>query len=56
MDKSMKIASLVIKCWKCGKEEIIIERIDENVVDINLNKLCPNCNDSWMIKKELSIK
>jgi galactokinase/mevalonate kinase-like predicted kinase len=48
--------NLIIKCWHCGKEETIVEVLDDNVVDINFDKLCSNCNRGWMIKKELTIK
>jgi hypothetical protein len=47
---------LVIKCMQCGKEETIVEVVDERVVDINLNKICSNCHNGWMIRKELTIK
>jgi uncharacterized Zn finger protein len=52
----MVISELKIKCWKCGKEEDIVEVVDDNTIDFNLDKLCPNCRDVWMIKKGLIIK
>jgi len=52
----MVTAELKIKCWKCGREEYIVEIVDDNTIDFNLNKPCPNCWDSWMTKKELTIK
>jgi hypothetical protein len=47
---------LIIQCWQCGKQETIVEILRDEVMDINLNKLCSNCNSGWMIKKELTIK
>jgi hypothetical protein len=52
----MVIAELKIKCWKCGREEQVIEILDDRTVDFNLNKTCPNCLDAWMLKKEMVIK
>jgi hypothetical protein len=52
----MKKASLLIKCWKCGQEETVKELLNDNVVEINLDKFCTNCNQGWMIKKELTIE
>jgi hypothetical protein len=52
----MVIAKLKIKCWKCGREEDIVEVVDDNTIDFNLNKPCPNCGDSLMIKEELKLK
>jgi hypothetical protein len=52
----MVIAELKIKCWKCGREEEIIEILDDHTVDFNLDKPCPNCLGLWMTKKELAIK
>ena len=49
-------ADLKIKCWKCGKEETIVEAFEDSVVDINLDKLCSNCNAGWMMKKELTLQ
>ncbi len=49
----MIIATLVIRCWQCGNEEVIIETVEDNTIDINLDKLCPRCNRGWMVKKEL---
>jgi hypothetical protein len=51
----MVIAQLKIKCYKCGREEEIIEILEEGTVDFNLDKPCPNCLDSWMIKKTLTL-
>jgi NMD protein affecting ribosome stability and mRNA decay len=53
---TMVIAELKIKCWKCGREEDIREILEDRTVDINLNKLCPDCFSSWMTKKELTIR
>jgi len=47
---------LIIKCWRCGKEETNVQVFDDNIVDINLDKFCPDCNGGWMIKKGLTIK
>jgi len=52
----MVIAELKIKCWKCGREEDIVEILEDSIVDFNLDKPCPNCLDVWMTKKGLSIK
>ena len=52
----MVIVELKIKCWKCGREEEVIETVENGTVDFNLNKPCPNCFDSWMTKQELTIK
>lgn len=47
-------ADLIIKCCQCGKEETVVEILEESVVDFNLDKRCPYC-DGWMTKKELTI-
>ena len=47
---------LIIRCWQCGYEEIIEQMFDDRIVDINLNKLCPKCNQGWLIKKELTFQ
>jgi uncharacterized Zn finger protein len=47
-------ADLIIKCWQCGKEETVVEMLEESVVDFNLDKRCPQCG-GWMTKKELTI-
>ena len=49
-------AIIIIKCWQCGKEETITEIVNDQVIDINLDKLCSNCNGGWMTKKELTLK
>ncbi len=49
-------SSLVIRCWQCGYEEIIEQIFDDNIIDINLDKLCPRCNYGWLIKKELAFQ
>ena len=48
-------ANLIIKCWQCGKEEKVVEILEDSVVDFNLDKCCSHCNSGWMIKKELSM-
>ena len=48
-------ANIIIKCWQCGKEETITEIVNDQVIDINLDKLCSNCNGGWMTKKELTL-
>ncbi len=52
----MVAAELKIKCWNCGREEEIREILEDCTVDVNLDKLCPNCSGLWMVKKELTIK
>jgi hypothetical protein len=52
----MKNAFLTIKCWQCGREETIAQILVDNVVDINLDKLCPFCTSGWMVKKALTIE
>jgi uncharacterized Zn finger protein len=49
-------AELKIKCPKCGREEQIIEVLEDDTIDFNLDKPCPNCLDVWMTKRELSLK
>ena len=49
-------ATLTIKCGQCGKEETIVEVFGDRVVDFNLDKLCSNCDGSWMTKKKLTIE
>ncbi len=51
----MVMADLKIQCWKCGREEEIREILEDRTVDINLDKICPNCPGSWMTKKEVTI-
>ena len=51
----MVIATLKIKCWNCGREEEIVEHLDDGVIDFNLDKTCPVCPGVWMTKKELVI-
>ncbi len=47
---------LTIRCWNCGNEETLVQALEDNVIDINLDKLCPRCNRGWMIKKELTLQ
>ena len=47
---------LKIRCWNCGREEEVVERFQDDIVDFNLDKPCPACSDSWMTKKELTMK
>ena len=51
----MVIAELKIKCWKCGREEDIVEILEDSIVDFNLDKPCPICPGSWMTKDELTL-
>jgi hypothetical protein len=37
-----------IKCWECGREELIVEENDEDIAEVNVNRLCPDCLDSWL--------
>ena len=55
-DGHMVIAELKIRCWNCGREEEVVERFQDDIVDFNLDKPCPACSDSWMTKKELTMK
>jgi NMD protein affecting ribosome stability and mRNA decay len=52
---AMVIAELRIRCWKCGREEEIIKILEDNTVDFNADKLCPDCFGSWMTRKELRL-
>ena len=52
----MNTIRLKIKCWKCGREESLVELHDEKVVEVNFDKLCPNCSDAWMKRCELVIE
>jgi hypothetical protein len=51
----MVIAELRIKCWKCGREEEIIEILQDSTVDFNSDRPCPDCYGSWMTRKELRL-
>jgi hypothetical protein len=53
---NMITAKLKIVCWNCGREEEVIEVVEDGTVDFNLNKLCPGCRSGWMIKKELTMR
>jgi hypothetical protein len=44
----MKTIHIKIKCCMCGREEIIVGSYEDNVVEVNIDKLCP-CG-SWMKK------
>ncbi len=54
--RQLKRIRLKIKCWKCGREELIVELHDEKVVDVNLDKQCPVCRDAWMTRSEMMIE
>jgi Zn-finger nucleic acid-binding protein len=47
---------LKIRCWKCGREELIVELYDEKVVEVNLDKQCPVCRNAWMTRSEMMIE
>ncbi len=49
-------SNLVIRCWNCGNEETISQTHGDNVMDVNLDKLCPKCNSGWMIKRDLTFQ
>jgi hypothetical protein len=51
----MVLAELKIKCWRCGREEDIVELLEDGAVDFTADKPCPNCFGSWMTKKELTL-
>jgi hypothetical protein len=51
----MVLAELKIKCWRCGREEDIIEILEDSTIDFNADRPCPNCFGSWMTKKELTL-
>ena len=52
----MNTVRLKIKCWKSGREELIVELQDEKVVEVNFDKLCPNCLDYRMNRCEMIIE
>jgi hypothetical protein len=37
-------ADLIIKCRYCGNEETIMQIIEDSIIDINLDKICPEYN------------
>ncbi len=51
----MVIAELRIKCRQCGREEQIVETLEDSAVDFNADKPCPNCFGCWMTKQELRL-
>ncbi len=48
----MATALLTINCRGCGREENIIESVEDNTVDFNLDKMCASCG-TWMTKRDL---
>ncbi len=48
----MATALLTINCRGCGREENIIESVEDNTVDFNLDKMCTSCG-TWMTKGDL---
>jgi hypothetical protein len=51
----MVLAELKIKCWRCGREEEIIEILADGTIDFNADRPCPSCFGFWMTKKELTL-
>jgi hypothetical protein len=68
----MNAIHLKIKCWKCGREEVMLEANqemcegkpentvceipDEKAVQVNLEKLCPACLVMWLEKWEIMME
>lgn len=68
----MNAIQLKIKCWKCGREEVMLEaneekaedtseakteeNIAEKAVQVNFEKLCPNCLVIWLEKWDIMME
>ncbi len=50
----MATALLTITCRGCGREENIVEFVEDDTIDFNLDKMCLVCG-TWMTKQELML-